>query len=176
MEDQAEHYYKEGSVFFKNGHYPEALASCNKALAIRPDYADAWNGRGVALAELKQPAEALASYDKALAIRPDYANAWINRGWALVELGRHEEAVASYDKGLALNPEDASAWFIRGAELGISDGIPKPSPRLIRQSPSTRMMPIRGTSVESRCMASEGMPRRSARMTGHLPSTPVIPK
>ena len=127
---EAEHYYKEGSVFFKNGHYPEALASCNKALAIRPDYADAWNGRGVALAELKQPSEALASYDKALAIRPDYANAWINRGWALVELGRHEEAVASYDKGLALNPEDASAWFIRGAEAGESRTACR-SPRLV---------------------------------------------
>src|SRR5512136_3135751 len=109
MDDQAQQLYKEGSVFFKNGHYPEALASCNKALAIRPDYAEAWNGRGVALAELRQPVEALASYDKALASRPDYADAWNNRGWILVELGRHEEAVASYDKGLAINPHDASA-------------------------------------------------------------------
>jgi superkiller protein 3 len=109
MEDQAQQLYKEGSDFFKKGHFSEALSSCNKALAIRPDYAEAWNGRGVALAELRQPAEALASYDKALAIRPDYANAWNNRGWALVELERHEEAVDSYDKALAINPDDASA-------------------------------------------------------------------
>src|SRR5512136_1841452 len=107
MEDRAEHYYKEGSDFFKNGNYSEALSSCNKALSIKPDYADAWNGRGVALAELKQPAEALDSYDKALTFRPDYADAWINRGWALVDLGRDAEAVASFDKGLAINPDDA---------------------------------------------------------------------
>jgi protein O-GlcNAc transferase len=72
MEDQAQQFYKEGSDFFKNGHFSEALASCNKALTIKPDYAEAWNGRGVAIAELKEPAEALASYDKAIAINPDY--------------------------------------------------------------------------------------------------------
>ncbi len=60
MDDQAEHYYKEGSDFFKHGHYPEALASCDKAIAINPNYAEAWNGRGVALGELGRHAEALA--------------------------------------------------------------------------------------------------------------------
>ena len=83
MEDQAERYYKEGSDFFKQGHYPEALASCDKAIAINPDYADAWNGRGVALHELGRYTEAVASYDKAIAIDPDYAEVKQNRKIAL---------------------------------------------------------------------------------------------
>ena len=49
MEDQALQLYKEGSDFFKKGHYPEALASCNKALAIRPDYAEVKLNRKMAL-------------------------------------------------------------------------------------------------------------------------------
>ena len=53
----------------------EALASYDKALAIRPDYAKALDNRGLALQDLKRPEEALASYDKALALRPDDADA-----------------------------------------------------------------------------------------------------
>jgi tetratricopeptide (TPR) repeat protein len=56
----------------------EALASSDKGLAIKPDYAEVLNNRGGALRDLKRPAT-LASYDKALAIKPDYAQVFINR-------------------------------------------------------------------------------------------------
>ena len=92
----------------------EALASYDKALAIRPDYAEALSNRGNALQDLKRPEEALASYDKALAIRPDYAEALSNRGLALQDLKRPEEALASYDKALAIRPDYPEALFNRG--------------------------------------------------------------
>jgi hypothetical protein len=40
MKDQAEHYYNEGFYFLKKRSLYESLASYDKALAIRPDYAD----------------------------------------------------------------------------------------------------------------------------------------
>ena len=46
-----------------------------KAIALKPDHADAYNNRGVALQDLKRPEEALASYDKAIALKPDFAEA-----------------------------------------------------------------------------------------------------
>jgi hypothetical protein len=49
------------------------------ALALKPNYADAWNGRGVALVEPSQDAPT-ASCDKGLAINPDYASACFIRG------------------------------------------------------------------------------------------------
>ena len=64
----------------------EALASYDKAIALKPDVAAAHNNRGNALKELKRPAEALASYDKAIALKPDVATAHNNRGNALREL------------------------------------------------------------------------------------------
>ena len=82
----------------------EALASYDKALALKPDYAEALNNRGNALMTSSAPQEALASYDRALALKPDYAEAFNNRGNALKELKRPEEALASYDKALALKP------------------------------------------------------------------------
>ena len=60
----------------------EALASYDKAIALKPDYAEAFNNRGIALRQLKRFDEALASYDKAIALKPDYADAFNNRGIA----------------------------------------------------------------------------------------------
>jgi tetratricopeptide (TPR) repeat protein len=67
-------------------------SSYDRALAVRPDYAEALSNRGLTLKELKRFEEALASYDRALTLRPDYGNALSNRGVALHELKRFEEA------------------------------------------------------------------------------------
>jgi tetratricopeptide (TPR) repeat protein len=66
--------------------HTEALASFDRALAVRPDYAEALYNRGVTLQELKRFDEALASYDRALAVRPNYAEALHNRGNVLKEM------------------------------------------------------------------------------------------
>jgi protein O-GlcNAc transferase len=86
-------------------------------LALKPDHADAWYNRGVALQELKRLDEALASYDRALALKPAYVEALNNSGNALRELKRLDEALASYDKALALKPDHADAWYNRGVVL-----------------------------------------------------------
>jgi len=53
------------------GRREEALAYYDKALAIKPDYAEALFNRGIVLRDLKRPAEALASFDRVLAIAPE---------------------------------------------------------------------------------------------------------
>ena len=95
----------------------DALASFDKALAIKPDHADAHNNRGNALLRLLRPAEALASFDKALAIEPDDPAALDNRGKTLLDLGWAAEAVASLDKALAMTPDNPEALNCRGIAL-----------------------------------------------------------
>jgi tetratricopeptide (TPR) repeat protein len=94
-----------------------ALASYDRALAVRPDYAEALFNRGVTLHELKRFEEALASYDRALILRPDYAEALSNRGLSLHALKRFEEALASHDRALILRPDFAEALCNRGFTL-----------------------------------------------------------
>ena len=65
-------------IFLNNADFTESL-SCDMALAIKPNYADAWNSRGVALVEPGQDASNV-SCDKGLAINPDYASACFIRG------------------------------------------------------------------------------------------------
>ena len=83
----------------------DALASYDQAIALKPDFAEAYSNRGLALLDLKRPAEALASYDKAIALKPDFAMAHNNRGWALATLNRYDEAFVAYDKAFALDSD-----------------------------------------------------------------------
>ena len=101
----------------------EAIAAWNKALLIKPDFAEAHNNIGAALLSQGKFEEASAAYDKALLIKPDYANAHYNLGITLQELDRLEEAVASYTKAIALKPDYTEAHYILGntlEELGRS--------------------------------------------------------
>jgi tetratricopeptide (TPR) repeat protein len=99
------------------GKQHTALASYDRAIELRPDYAEALFNRGNILHELKQFEEALASYDRLLNLRPDYAEALFNRGNTLHELKRFEEALASYDRAIELRPDYAEAFLNRGNTL-----------------------------------------------------------
>ena len=61
------------------------IASFDKSLAINPNNTDALNGKGVALAKLKNFDEAIASFDKALAINPNNTKALSEKGDALLK-------------------------------------------------------------------------------------------
>ena len=98
-------------------HFEDALASYDRALAIKPDFAGALNNRGIALQELKRFDDALESHERALAILPDFAGALNNRGLALRELRRLDDALAAYDRALAILPDFADALNNRGIAL-----------------------------------------------------------
>jgi len=115
--DLADQYYGDAINYSTIGKYADAVAAYDKAVFIRPGYADAWNNRGVALENLGQYSEAVSSYDKAVTLQPGYADAWFNRGVAFRKMGRYVDAVASYDKAVAINPLYAEAWLNRGVAL-----------------------------------------------------------
>ncbi len=87
------------------------------ALSLRPDYADAYNNRGIVLHASKRFDEALANYDRALKLHPRYVDAFLNRGATLYELGRFEESLESCDRAIALSPDCAEAHYNRGNAL-----------------------------------------------------------
>ena len=60
-----------GNVFADLKRYDDAFAAYDKALALKPDLAEAWGGRGNVFADLKRHDDAFAAYDKALALKPD---------------------------------------------------------------------------------------------------------
>ena len=75
----------------------EALANYDRALAIKPDIAEALSNRGVTQQELRRYDQALASYDKALAIQPEFAEAHFNQSLCRLLLGDFERGWEQYE-------------------------------------------------------------------------------
>jgi len=99
------------------GKAERAVELLSKAVAVRPDVAEAHYNYGVALGDLRQYEEAVASYERAIALKHDYADAYFNRGVALAELGRPVQAIESYDRAIAFNPGYAEVHNNRGIAL-----------------------------------------------------------
>jgi protein O-GlcNAc transferase len=80
---------------------PDILA---RAVALRPDVAEAHNDLGVVLGARGRFAEAATAFERAVALKPDYADAHNNLASALRRLGKTGEAVAHYERVAALMP------------------------------------------------------------------------
>ncbi|WP_193200173.1 tetratricopeptide repeat protein [Nostoc sp. MG11] len=109
--------YNQGNTLFDLQRYQDALTVYEKAVNVRPDYAQGWNGQGKTLYKLKQYKEALAAYDKAIQIQPDYLEAWIGRSYVLGMLQRYQEAIASFDRAIQLKGDNPEVWNAKGEAL-----------------------------------------------------------
>jgi tetratricopeptide (TPR) repeat protein len=108
---------QQGNTFYELQRYQDALTAYQKAVEIRPDYPQGWNGQARTLYELKKYKESLTAYDQAIQLEPDYLEAWSGRGFALLKLQRYQEAIASFDKALQIEGDDAQVWNAKGEAL-----------------------------------------------------------
>jgi tetratricopeptide (TPR) repeat protein len=106
-----------GDAFRAEGRLEEAIASYRKALALRPDLAEAHRNLGIALQEAQQSAEAITVYQQAISLWPSDADLCFGLGEALQKNGQIEEAIASYRQAVALRPDFAEAYFNLGNAL-----------------------------------------------------------
>ena len=106
-----------GEIALRTQRMERAVELFEKAIALKPDFAEAHSDLGMALRKLKRFADAVASYDKAIALKPDFAMAFNNRANTLLDMDRPPEALASCDKAIALNPGLVIAHYNRGNAL-----------------------------------------------------------
>ncbi|BCS55990.1 glycosyltransferase family 41 protein [Geobacter sp. SVR] len=97
--------------------FGDAEQCYQRAIALKPDYAEAYNNLGIMLDDLGRAAEAEQAYRRALAIKPDFAEAHGNLGNALQSLGRLEESVLSCQRAITLKPDFAAAYSNLGVAL-----------------------------------------------------------
>ena len=103
-----------------NGLLHEAISLCDKALDLKPDFADALCCRGDArvILELSDQYEAaVKDYSEALRINPGHMAALVGRGSARTDRGHPERAMDDFNKALDLKPDFVEALCYRGNAL-----------------------------------------------------------
>ncbi len=118
----AEDLFDDGFEKYNKKDYPGAIADYNEAIRLKPDYAFAYNNRGLAKYDLGNKQEAIADYNEAIRLKPDYAFAYNNRGLAKYDLGDKKGAIADYNEAIRLKPDYAFAYHNRGlAKYDLGD-------------------------------------------------------
>jgi tetratricopeptide (TPR) repeat protein len=122
--ESARAHYNLGFVLMGLGRSQEAIPEYEAALRIDPNYAQAHNNLGEALATIAgRLSDAISHYEAALQIAPDDAKAHSNLGNALLNIpGRLPDAIAEYETALRLQPDDAGMHRNLGHALLNSPG------------------------------------------------------
>jgi predicted O-linked N-acetylglucosamine transferase (SPINDLY family) len=89
----------------------DAAELVGRALALRPDVAEAHNDRGVILAAQGRLGEAAAAFEEAVRLRSGYLEARNNLAAALRQLGRLDEAVSHLERIVDGMPHSPPAHF-----------------------------------------------------------------
>jgi tetratricopeptide (TPR) repeat protein len=106
-----------GNECYAKGDYSTALDYYDQAINISPNYAKAWNNKGLALHKLRKYQEAIEYFDRALEIDPEFARAWNNKGNVLHSLEKYQEAIKYYDRAVKIDPKYVKAWSDKGIAL-----------------------------------------------------------
>ncbi len=111
-ETTAEDYFNKGQ---EAKEPQEKIEFYNQAIKLNPQYAQAYNYRGLAYFEKKFYEIALSDYNKAIILEPNNANPYNNLGnyYATVKKD-YDRALREYDKAIALSPNDARVYSNRG--------------------------------------------------------------
>jgi len=108
-------------VLIGRGAVDDAVEHIERALTLRPNYAEARNNLGLALAKRGHAVEALLQFEKALEIQPRYAEPHNNLGLVLADRGQVNEAIAHYRRALEIDPSLARAHYNLAEALAAQD-------------------------------------------------------
>lgn len=91
-----------GVIHIQEGDEPAAIASFEKALKIKPDYAEALANRGAIAILHERYEEAQQWLSKALASRDNFYRAHLNMALVQARLGHRDKAIEHYEKALKI--------------------------------------------------------------------------
>jgi uncharacterized caspase-like protein/tetratricopeptide (TPR) repeat protein len=106
--DQGVALYKKGFV----ANYKKAEEKLNQAVALDPDYSEAYMYLGRVEDALWEDDKATAAFQRAIAIDPDYEEARVSFASALLDQGGLNEAVRQLNAALQQKPDDATALYL----------------------------------------------------------------
>ena len=130
------YYFFLGNQSYQQSDYPQAIASYDKCINLRPQVSETYSLRGNAKAEMEDYQGAIQDYDLAIRfkdrpvlnlpsnariiIKPTLSMIYFNRGNIKAELNDYEGALADYEESLRLTPEhQRSAILFNRANVNV---------------------------------------------------------
>jgi Flp pilus assembly protein TadD/peroxiredoxin len=121
-------FYNLGTLYMKGAQPANARLAFERALALKPDYAEANNSLGALLAQGGEVPAAIAHFRAAVKVRPDFADALNNLGYALFQTDHPQEAADLYQKALAAQPGFPEALNNLGILFGQQGDLERAEP------------------------------------------------
>jgi tetratricopeptide (TPR) repeat protein len=118
--EEAAAHLKRGKSLFSKNDFAGAIENYNKAIELRPNWAEAYLQRGMARRMYGQLDGSVADYDKASELDPrttqnnrSVAQAYTNHGQILAMNSQLENAITDFTKALKLFADDVRPYFER---------------------------------------------------------------
>lgn len=118
----AENYFVQELEDLERGNYESARANFDRALELKPNYAELLLKEGFASLESEDYRSAFYAFDGSLALKPNNPDALFGRGKARFFRGTayYAEAINDFTQVIQLKPDYAEAYFYR-AEASSTD-------------------------------------------------------
>jgi protein O-GlcNAc transferase len=107
--DAAEPHYLRAKIYSQERDTVKAAAELQQAVALRPDFAEAWSDLGDARKNQSDSKGALSAFRRAVELSPGDAVAQARLGALLLDTGAAHEAVEHLDIAVRLDPKNQSA-------------------------------------------------------------------
>jgi tetratricopeptide (TPR) repeat protein len=116
-------HYQQGLKSASLGDMISAIGRFDRAIAIDPQYFQAYLERGNVKDAIHDYPGAIADYTMAISIDAKAAPAYYNRGTVLSQSGKHQAAIIDYKKAISIDPLYAQAHLNLANELDDLDDV-----------------------------------------------------
>jgi Flp pilus assembly protein TadD len=140
-----------------HGRVLEAEPFYRRAVALAPDFKEAWMNLGLAVLLQKRPDEALLCQRKALRLDPDSADAQNNLGMVHYAKGHVVEAENCFRAALRLRPDHANATLNLGTARQTLNHVEE-AEVLFRRAMTLGADPVRAQSNLALALMEQGRP------------------
>src|SRR5580700_7502068 len=102
---------------FAVARYNQAIVACDRAVALKPDFADAYMLRGRSYVAQYESERGIPDFTKTMELRPLDPQGPIERAHAYINQKDYAAAIADLDSALVLDSKLARAYNLRGTAL-----------------------------------------------------------
>lgn len=106
------------NIHSRKGNLSQAISYYDKAIAIDPDYADAYQGRGITYGNKGDMTQAISDLSKAIELFPDFAESYHDRGNIYGSKGDIDKAIGDFNQAIIIDPNYTEAYHDRGIVYG----------------------------------------------------------